>query len=98
LASGLKSLYNIPDTVTAMGQGISASVAVAILSLASWETVMVIARRINERRDQAKLEEGRQQAHQAWIEYERRKQQAAAEGIEFTEPSPAEKAANAPNS
>lgn len=89
---------SFPDTVTAIGQGISASVAVAILSLASWETVMVLARRINERRDQAKLKEGRQQAHQEWIEYERRKQQAEAAGIDFTEPSPAEKEANSPNS
>ena len=89
---------SFPDTITAIGQGISASVAVAILSLASWETVMVIARRINERRDRLKVEEGRQQAHQEWIEYERRKLQAEAEGREFKEPSPAARAAKPDNS
>jgi hypothetical protein len=53
---------------------------------------MVIARRINERRDRAKIEEGRQQSHREWIEYLERKANAEAEGREFTEPSPAEKA------
>ena len=83
---------SFPHTITAIGQGVSASVAVAILSLASWETAMVIARRINERRDRAKIEEGRQQNNREWIEYLERKANAEAEGREFTEPSPAEKA------
>ena len=83
---------SFPDTVTSIGQGVSASVAVAILSLASWETAMVIARRINERRDRAKIEEGRQHNNREWIEYLQRKANAEAEGREFTEPSPAEKA------
>lgn len=83
---------SILDTVTAIGQGISVAVAVAILSLASWEAAMVVARRINERRDRAKVEEGRQQTHQEWVEYLERKAKAEAEDREFTEPSPAEKA------
>ena len=53
---------------------------------------MVISRRINERRDRAKIEEGRQQNNREWIEYLERKANAEAEGREFTEPSPAEKA------
>ena len=85
---------SFPDTVTAIGQGISASVAVAILILASSETVLVIARRINERRDRSIREDRDRQ----WIEWLDRKAQAEVEGREFTEPSPAEKPANSLNS
>ena len=81
------------DTITAIGQGISASVAVAILSLASWETVMVIARRINSRREKAIAEDRDRQ----WIDWVERKAQADKEGREFTEPSPADKATNPQN-
>ena len=79
---------SIPNTVTAIGQGISVAVAVAILSLASWETAMVIARRINARRDQAIADE----RDRKWLEWMERKAKAEAEGREFTEPSPAGKA------
>ena len=85
---------SLADTVTAIGQGISAAIAVAIFIVAVGEIVMVIARRINQRRDEAKLEEGRQQERRAWIEWLERQTQAIAAGEEFTEPSPAQKEAN----
>ena len=62
---------------------------------------MVIARRFSERRDKAKLEEGKQEGKQeerrAWVAWDERRKQAEAENSDFTEPSPAEKAASSPN-
>ena len=55
---------------------------------------MVIARRINERRDQAIADE----RDRKWLEWMERKEKAEAEGLEFTEPSPAEKVSNSDNS
>ena len=85
---------SLSDTIATIGNGISVAVAVAILSLASWETVMVIARRINSRRDKAIAEDRDRQ----WIGWMERKAQAEKEGWEFTEPSPADKATNPQNS
>ena len=84
---------SLADTIAAIGNGISVAVAAAILSLASWETLMVIARRINERRDKAIAED----RDRKWIDWVERKAQADKEGREFTEPSPADKATNPQN-
>ena len=54
---------------------------------------MVIARRINERRDKAIAED----RDRKWIDWVERKAQADKEGREFTEPSPADKATNPQN-
>ena len=83
---------SLPETITAIGQGISAAVAVAILSLATWEIVMVLARRMVER-----MREERNKKIQAWEDWDERRRQARMKGEEFTEPSPAEKEANSTN-
>ena len=51
---------------------------------------MVIARRINGRRDKAIAED----RDRKWLDWMERKAQAETEGREFTEPSPANKATN----
>ena len=87
---------SILETITAIGQGISAAVAVAILSLATWETTMVIARRMIERmrEERNKQIEKQNEQIQAWEEWDERRRQARARGEEFTEPSPAEEVLN----
>ena len=92
------------ETAVGIGQGVSAAVAIAIFILAWWEVIMVIARRINERRDRTMLERGREEGREegrekgreetagewtAWLE---RMREAQKEGREFTEPAPSEKA------
>ena len=57
---------------------------------------MVIARRINERRDKAIREEGREEGREEvnseWTAWLKRSREAQEEGREFTEPPPSEKA------
>lgn len=57
---------------------------------------MVIARRINERRDKEIREEGREEGREEttgeWTAWLKRLREAQKEGREFTEPAPSEKA------
>ena len=89
---GVADSDSLIETAVAIGQGISAAVAIAIFILAWWEVIMVIARRINERRDRAMLEKGREEATGEWTAWLKRLREAQKEGREFTEPAPSEKA------
>ena len=74
-------------------QGVIVPVTVTILVMV--EFARVLARIINERRDRAKVEEGRQEGrqenNQEWMEWLSRKNAAEKDSRPFNEPSPAEK-------
>ena len=87
---------SVAETALGIGQGIGIAVATAILTLAWWEVVMVIARRISERREKEAREEGRkegreegrEEANRDWLAWLERWEQARAANEEFTEPPP----------
>ena len=93
------------DTIISIGYGVSAAVATAITLLATVEVVVLFAeryrrRRFEEGRQQGReegLKEGRREAlleeRRAWQEWLERYERAKANGEEFTEPSPAQRAA-----
>lgn len=86
---------SLPATITAIGHGISAAVAIAILTLASWEVIMVIARRWQERQEEKhkkEIQEARQEVENEWAAWLERMREAQREGREFDEPAPSEKA------
>ena len=77
---------SLPATITAIGHGASAAVAVAILTLACWEVIMVLAKRLRER----EAERIRQAEEDRWVAWLERMRAAQKEGREFDEPAPSE--------
>lgn len=78
---------SLPATITAVGHGVSAAVAVAIFTLASWEVIMVIAKRLRER----EAERIRQAEEDRWVAWLERMRAAQKEGRVFDEPAPSER-------
>ena len=74
---------SLPATITAIGHGASAAVAVAILTLACWEVIMVLAKRLREREAERLRQEGRQEEKDRWVAWLERQRAAQKEGIEF---------------
>ncbi len=86
---------SLPATITAIGHGVSAAVAVAIFTLAGWEVIMVIAKRLREREAerlrQEGIQEGRQEEEDKWVAWLERMRAAQKEGRVFDEPAPSER-------
>ena len=78
---------SLPATITAVGHGVSAAVAISIFTLASWEVIVVIARR-SAAREAKKLSRTIDAEWTSWLES---KQEAEREGRDFNEPSPSER-------
>ena len=78
---------SLPATITAIGYGVSAAVAIAILTLGTWEVIMVIARRLRER----EAERIRQAEEDRWVAWLERMRAAQREGRAFDEPAPSER-------
>ena len=76
------------DSLIAVGETMSGlTVAIAAESLVLTETVMVLAQWYKERSER-KAAEATAENQQKWEEWNRRREQAAIEGVEFTEPHP----------
>ena len=79
-----KTANSWPDSLIAVGETISGlTVAIAAESLFLTETVMVLAQWYKERVERKVTEN-----QQKWEEWNRRREQAAIEGVEFTESPP----------
>ena len=84
-----KGEYSWPDILTDIGQTVSSlTIGIAAVSYLVTEVVVVLSEWYREWRYNKGVADGIAKKHKEWESWNRRREQAAAEGREFTEPPP----------
>ena len=80
---------NIPGLATtiSIGRDMGGAVGMTLLTVGTWEVLMVLAKRWEKRWEERRGEEARQ-IHQKWEDWNRRRMEAESKGEAFTEPPP----------